>query len=108
MHANQFIVFAELPAGQIAGWISAYTFRSVELDPFAEVNGLIVDENFRSRRAGKLLLNAAEEWARLMGCGAMSVNSNILRDRAHRFYTNNGVRTRHDSKNLPQVALNSS
>lgn len=89
--SKQDVVFvAELPGGQVVGWIGAYIFRSIELDPFAEINGLIVDENFRSHRVGKILLKAAEEWARRMGSTLVSVHSNIVRERAHRFYTNDG------------------
>jgi GNAT superfamily N-acetyltransferase len=36
------------------------------------------------------LLEAAEEWARSRGCGAISVHSSAKRDRAQRFYANNG------------------
>jgi GNAT superfamily N-acetyltransferase len=88
---NQYAVFvAELPGGQIAGWIGAYVFRSIETGSCAEINGLVVDESIRSRGIGKLLLEAAEEWARSIGCDVISVRSNVKRDRAHRFYTSNG------------------
>jgi GNAT superfamily N-acetyltransferase len=88
---NQYVVFVvELPEGQIAGWIGVYLFRSVETGSWAEVNGLVVDQRMRSRGIGKLLLNAAEMWARSVGCQTISVRSNITRDRAHRFYEGNG------------------
>jgi GNAT superfamily N-acetyltransferase len=88
---SQYAVFvAELPGGQIVGWIGAYIFRSVETASYAEINGLVVEQAIRSRGIGKLLLNAAEEWARSIGCDAISVRSNAKRDRAHRFYANNG------------------
>jgi len=89
--ANQHAVFvAELPAGQIAGWIGLYVFRAVELETAAEISGLIVDEDIRSCGIGKTLLDAAEGWARSIGCNAISVRSNVTRDRAHRFYVANG------------------
>jgi GNAT superfamily N-acetyltransferase len=89
--ANQYAVFvAELPGGLIAGWIGLYTLRAVELETAAEISGLIVDDGARSCGFGKILLDAAEGWARSTGCNAISVRSNIKRDRAHQFYTNNG------------------
>jgi GNAT superfamily N-acetyltransferase len=89
--ANQYAVFvAELPAGQIAGWIGLYVFRAVELEAAAEINGLIVDAGIRSCGIGKTLLDAAEAWARTIGCNAISVRSNVTRNRAHGFYTANG------------------
>lgn len=89
--SNQYVVYiAELPGGQIAGWIGIYVFRAVELDKCAEISGFVVDEQIRSRGIGKLLLAAAEEWARNHGCEAISVKSNVTRNRAHGFYEKNG------------------
>ena len=84
------IFVAELLDGQVAGWVAVYVFRAIELDTFAEISGLVVDETLRSRGVGKMLVGAAEEWARDLGCTAVSVHSNVIRDRAHRFYTSNG------------------
>ncbi len=89
--ANQYaLLVAELAGGQIVGWIGVQVFRAVELDTAAEITGLIVDENVRSSRIGKSLLEAAEEWSRSVGCGAISVRSNVTRERAHRFYAASG------------------
>ena len=89
--ANQYAVFvAEFPGGQIAGWIGLYAFRTVELETAAEISGLIVDEGVRGCGIGKTLLDAAEGWAHNICCDAISVRSNVTRDRAHQFYTNNG------------------
>jgi GNAT superfamily N-acetyltransferase len=89
--SSQYAVYvAELPGGRIAGWIGVHVFRSVEADRCAEISGLVVDQQIRSRGIGKVLLRAAEDWARNHGCDAISVLSNVRRDRAHRFYTNNG------------------
>ena len=83
------VFVAVLPQDEVVGWMGAYLFRSVELDPLAEISGLVVDETLRSRGIGKALLNAAEDWARGLGCAAISVNSNTIRDRAHHFYVSN-------------------
>ena len=90
-NSDQYAVYvAQLPGGQIGGWIGLYVFCSVEQDNCAGISGLIVDEQVRGRGIGKALLEAAEEWARSQGCSAISVHSNVMRERAHRFYTNNG------------------
>jgi GNAT superfamily N-acetyltransferase len=39
---------------------------------------------------GARLLASAEEWARKRGCKSMSVRSNVIRERAHKFYERNG------------------
>lgn len=84
------VLVAELPGGRIVGWIGAYIFRSVETRSCAEISGLVVDRIARSCGIGRTLLHSAEEWARSIGCDTISVKSNIIRDRAHGFYTNNG------------------
>jgi GNAT superfamily N-acetyltransferase len=84
------IYVARLPGGQIAGWIGVYLFRAVEIDSCAEISGLIVDQQVRSRGIGKALLDAVEVWARSHGCAAILVHSNVKRDRAHGFYKKNG------------------
>lgn len=90
-NSSQYAVYvAELPGGQIVGWIGLYVFRSVEQDSCAGISGLIIDQHVRSRGVGKALLDAAEKWARSQGCHAISVHSNVTRERAHQFYTRNG------------------
>jgi GNAT superfamily N-acetyltransferase len=88
---NEYAVYVtELAGGQIAGWIAVYTFRAVALDSFAEISGLVVDQQIRSRGIGRALLAIAEQWARSRGCSTISVRSNVTRERAHQFYTRNG------------------
>jgi GNAT superfamily N-acetyltransferase len=84
------VYVADLAEDEIAGWIGAYVFRSVELDSSAEISGLVVDQKVRSRGIGKLLLEAAERWALSRGCAAITVRSNVKRQDAHRFYEQNG------------------
>jgi GNAT superfamily N-acetyltransferase len=86
------VLVAELPTGQIAGWVGMYIFRSVEIDYCTFISGLIVDETFRSQGVGKKLLNAAEEWARRRDCHVICVSSNVIRSRAHVFYLGSGYR----------------
>jgi GNAT superfamily N-acetyltransferase len=90
---SQYGIFvAVLPGDEVAGWVAVYVFRAVEVDSVAQISGLVVDETVRSRGIGRTLLRAAEDWARRAGCLAISVHSNITRDRAHRFYVSNGYK----------------
>ena len=89
--SSQYAVYvAELPGGQVAGWVGIYVFRSVATGSFAEISGLVVDQMVRSRGIGKMLLEAAEGWTRSLGFDDLSVRSNVKRARAHRFYKRNG------------------
>src|SRR5260370_6537527 len=88
---EQYGVFvAVLAEAQVVGWVCVCVFRAIELDTFAEITGLVVDETFRSRGTGKALLHAAEEWARRAECSAVAVHSNVTRNPAHQVYVRDG------------------
>jgi GNAT superfamily N-acetyltransferase len=89
--ANQHAVLvAESPERKVLGWLHVSVSPLLEVELRAEVNGLIVDGEERSRGTGALLLHAAEQWARSHGCKSMSVRSNVIRERAHQFYLRHG------------------
>jgi GNAT superfamily N-acetyltransferase len=88
--AQSAVLVAEGPDGEVVGWVGVYVFRSVETDPYVEISGLVVDENVRSRGIGRVLLQAADEWALGQGCDEIAVHSNVIRKRAHAFYEQNG------------------
>jgi GNAT superfamily N-acetyltransferase len=71
---------------QVIGWIGAFISTSVVEDKHAEISGLIVDQMTRSHGVGAKLLWSAEQWARANGCRNLLVRSNVIRERAHRFY----------------------
>ena len=88
--ASQHALFVAVQANRVIGWIGVSASRLLEVEPRAEVDGLVVDEAARSRGAGKLLLEKVEAWAKHAGCKSMSVRSNVKRERAHEFYQKNG------------------
>ena len=89
--ASQHAVFAaETAEHGVIGWVHVSRQPLLEVEIRAEVNGLVVDERLRSAGAGARLLAAAEDWARKHGCKGMSVRSNVIRERAHKFYERNG------------------
>ena len=87
---NQAIFVAEQPDLGVIGWIHLYQHWLVEEDQTAEIGGVVVDQNYRGRGIGKLLINAAEQWAQDAGCTGIHLRSNILRKEAHQFYLNLG------------------
>ncbi|HKV62427.1 MAG TPA: GNAT family N-acetyltransferase [Candidatus Acidoferrum sp.] len=89
--ASQNAVFvADAAKDGVIGWLHVSREALLECDVRAEVNGLVVAEGHRSSGAGARLLAAAEDWARKHGCKSMSVRSNVIRERAHKFYERNG------------------
>jgi|SRR5579864_3026458 len=86
---NALFVAESADAG-VVGWAHVSVTHLVEVGTRAELNGLIVAEGQRSLGAGGRLLEAVEDWARKHGCPGMSVRSNVIRDRAHKFYERQG------------------
>ena len=77
---------AELPSGEVIGWVHVQEVHLIESEMRAEISGLVVLEGHRGRGAGKLLMQHAEQWARERGCGAVLLRSNVIRTAAHAFY----------------------
>jgi GNAT superfamily N-acetyltransferase len=77
---------------ELVGWVQVSLLRLVVLSPMAEVVGLIVKEGLRSQGIGLALLDRAETWAQERGLSMMMVHSNVIRERAHQFYTKTGYK----------------
>jgi GNAT superfamily N-acetyltransferase len=101
------VFVAERADGEIVGWIGVFMYRSVEADPRTEISGLVVDERMRSLGTGRRLVERAEEWAREKGCEAVSVRSNVIRDRAHSFYERLGYKNIKTQKSFRKVLAGS-
>jgi GNAT superfamily N-acetyltransferase len=88
-HAGMVLVAVD-PHGGLAGFAHVEPRRPLIAEPFAELAALVVSETARGQRVGSALLAAAEAWAREQAFASMRVRSNILRERAHRFYLREG------------------
>jgi GNAT superfamily N-acetyltransferase len=88
--ASEHAVYVAELDGKVVGWLHVSKQPLLEVELRAEVNGLVVDAQVRSRGTGARLLAEAERWARRVGCKGMSVRSNVIRERAHKFYIQNG------------------
>lgn len=76
--------------GALSGFAHIEPRHLLIAEPFAELAALVVSEMARGQRVGSALLAAAEAWAREQGFTSMRVRSNVLRERAHRFYLREG------------------
>lgn len=78
--------------GQLLGWTTAEIQATLESDPRAVLNGLIVREGHRSKGIGAQLVRALADWAREQGVDRLRVRTNVARLETHRFYEKNGFK----------------
>jgi ribosomal protein S18 acetylase RimI-like enzyme len=77
---------AVAPDKGVVGWIQLSESRPLEVEPRAEITGLVVDSGYRSAGVGRLLVERGEVWSRERGLQTIGVRSNVVRERAHSFY----------------------
>jgi GNAT superfamily N-acetyltransferase len=80
------VFVAEIPPGEVVGWLHVYGGLLLEMGRYAEIGGLVVAEDQRGQGVGAALVNSACRWARENGYQALWVHSNTIRQRAHHFY----------------------
>ena len=98
LHDSKHLILAADAAGEVVGWAHAYLCCLVETDMYVELGGLVVDESHRGRGVGAKLLAEVEKWARQNGARAVSLRSNTIRSKAHKFYAARGyaqIKTQH-------------
>lgn len=76
--------------GVVCGFAQAEPRRLVMVEAFVELTALVVDDACRGRGVGASLLAAVEAWARQQGSVQLRLRSNVVRERAHRFYRRAG------------------
>lgn len=90
-------VFVAERAGEVAGWVHVFVPLHLESAGHAEIGGLVVDERWRGQGIGEGLVARAESWTRAQGINGLRVRSNVVRERAHRFYERLGYARRKTS-----------
>ena len=88
-HPDHCITVAECD-GHVLGWIAVERRRTLESGERVEIVGLVVDAQCRGSGVGRLLVQAAEQWAHRLGFDSILVRSNVLRDASHPFYERMG------------------
>jgi GNAT superfamily N-acetyltransferase len=87
-----FLVVA-IDSEKVVGWLQAQSRHLIEIGQRVEIVGLVVDSSARRSGTGRLLVAAAEDWARSIGgTEAIVVRSNVKRVESHAFYPAIGYR----------------
>jgi GNAT superfamily N-acetyltransferase len=90
------VLVAEMD-GQVVGVCQLIVFRHLQTRGglCAEVESVHVHPDYRRRGVGRVLMAAALERARLLGCYRLQLTSNLARPEAHRFYEKLGFEPSH-------------
>ena len=87
------------------GWIHVFIDKLLTVGPRAEIGGLVVDEQWRSKGVGTALVLKAEQWAQNRGYKQVVVRTNVARTRAHSFYEKCGYELLKQSRVYTKVIL---
>lgn len=101
MNDEHTILVAVVPRVGVVGWIGIALHEAITDSGRADIEGLVVEDEYRGNGIGQLLVEAAEAWARRHGCTSMRLVSNVIRERAHEFYKRLGyqvLKTQHAFK----------
>ena len=101
MNEERTIFVAVVPRAGVVGWIGVALREGVIDSGRADIEGLVVEDEYRGNGIGRLLVETAEAWARRRNCSSMRLVSNVVRERAHEFYKRLGysvIKTQHAFK----------
>jgi GNAT superfamily N-acetyltransferase len=84
--------FVAISQTEVLGWIGVMHAVSLEAPPICEIRGLVVDDRYRNRGIGKLLIERAKQWSKEKGVGKLRVRCNVKRLETHLFYEHIGLR----------------
>ena len=71
---------------KIVGWVGAAQATMIEVMPYCEINGLVINEHHRGMGIGKLLIERVKHWAKEKGNDKIGLHCNVKRTEAHLFY----------------------
>src|SRR5258708_14761665 len=75
---------------RVVGWIGVCQTIMLESQPYCEINGLVVDENYRGKAVAKLLIKKAKQWGKERGNDKLKLRCNVIRTETHLFYQHLG------------------
>jgi GNAT superfamily N-acetyltransferase len=92
-HPEHTMVVAQ-SAGEVVGMASAEVGHALESDgTYGRITALVVDERWRGRGLGRLLMQRMERWCRERGAHRLTLTSGDHRVDAHKFYEAIGYRS---------------
>jgi GNAT superfamily N-acetyltransferase len=84
--------FVAVHENNVIGWIGVARAIQIEMLPYCEIRGLVVDDKYRKLGVGKMLIEKAKQWAKEKGNNKLRLRCNIIRTEAHLFYHHLGFK----------------
>ena len=76
---------------EVIAFVSMHGFEFLHAPgKIGRITAFCVEERYRSKGVGAMLLAAAEKYLTEQGCTKLEVTSNLARERTHQFYLQNG------------------
>ena len=86
MNSDDEIALVAVKGNEIVGWIHAFKTVRLESGTFAEIGGLVVDQQHNRMGIGRALVENLREWCTGKGIVSLRVRCNVKRSEAHEFY----------------------
>jgi GNAT superfamily N-acetyltransferase len=85
-------VYVAMYDNRVIGWIGVCHTIMLESQPCCEINGLVVNEKYRGKGVGKLLIEKAKQWGKERGNDKLKLRCNVVRTETHLFYQHLGFK----------------
>ena len=92
--------FVAVHENQVVGWIGVAHTIMIEMTPYCEINGLVINEKYRGKGIGKLLIERAKQWGKEKGNTTIRLRCNVKRKETHLFYQHLGFIETKEQKNF--------
>lgn len=84
--------FVATDNGIVVGWIHGTCALRIQSDSYVEIGGLVIDENYRRKGIGRLLVRKVTEWTKFKNGSTIRVKCNAIRTESHQFYISIGFK----------------
>ena len=74
----------------VIGWMHISLVEPFESNPFVEIRGIVVNEQYRGLGIGTKLIKTAESWAKSKDCNLIRIRTNIKRIETRDYYKRQG------------------
>ena len=73
---------------KVVGWMHISHVEPLESNPFVEIRGIVVTQDYRKKGIGTKLIQRAGEWAKEKSCKKIRIRTNVKREETRKYYKN--------------------